>query len=178
MLITISGPPGSGTTTASRIVAHELGLEHVYAGQIFRRLAVENNMTLEDFGKYAEEHAEVDWELDRRMVRRARKGGCVLEGRLTGWMVSREKVTALRVYLQCPEDVRASRVAEREGLTKEKAMRDNRTREASEGKRYQDIYQIDVRDLSPYDLVVDSDRHLPEEIAAMITAAARQKFPS
>jgi cytidylate kinase len=37
MLITISGLPGSGKTTVARLVACELGLEHVYAGEIFRR---------------------------------------------------------------------------------------------------------------------------------------------
>ena len=39
MLITISGLPGSGKTTVARLVAAELGLEHVYAGNIFRRQA-------------------------------------------------------------------------------------------------------------------------------------------
>jgi len=40
MLITLSGLPGSGTTTAARIVCRDLDVEHVTAGMIFRNLAV------------------------------------------------------------------------------------------------------------------------------------------
>ena len=39
MLIAISGVPGSGKTTVAKLVAARLGLEHVYAGDIFRRQA-------------------------------------------------------------------------------------------------------------------------------------------
>ena len=46
MLITISGLPGSGKTTVARLVAATLGLEHVYAGNIFRRQAEEAGLTI------------------------------------------------------------------------------------------------------------------------------------
>lgn len=176
MLITVSGLPGSGTTTASRLIAHDLELQHVYAGEIFRKLAVERNLTLEEFGQYAEEHPEVDWELDRRMARRARELDCVLEGRLTGWITHREDIKALRVWLDCPEEVRAERVAEREGITKDKALKDNSVREASENKRFLDIYEIDLTDRSIYDLVLDSNDLRPEEIASTVGEAAKERF--
>jgi len=167
-LITISGLPGSGTTTASRIVCQELGLEHVYAGMVFRKLAVEKDMTLEAFGRYAEEHPEVDWELDRRMARRAKANDAVLEGRLTGWMAQRESIDALKVWLVCDENERAARVAEREGLTREQALSANRTREQSEWSRYHDIYEIDLKDTAIYDLVIDTGEHPADEVARQI----------
>ena len=46
MLITISGLPGSGKTTVARLVARDLGLEHVYAGNIFRHQAEAQGLTL------------------------------------------------------------------------------------------------------------------------------------
>ena len=50
--ITISGPPGSGTTTISKLLSKRLKLPHVYAGEIFRKEAEKKGMTLSDFSKY------------------------------------------------------------------------------------------------------------------------------
>ena len=46
MRITISGPPGSGKTTACTRLSEELGLEAVVFGKVFRQLAAEKNLTL------------------------------------------------------------------------------------------------------------------------------------
>ena len=57
MRITVSGPPGSGTTT------------------------------LAEFGRVAEEDPEIDREIDERQTEIARENDdIVLEGRLSGWM--------------------------------------------------------------------------------------------
>ena len=41
-------------------------------------------------------------------------------------------------------------------------------REASEARRYEDHHGIDIRDLSIYDLVIDSVDHSAEQIAQLI----------
>ena len=104
MLITISGLPGSGTTTVSRLVAEALGLERVPGGEVFRQLAVESGMTLAEFGLHAQDHPEIDVELDRRLTARAREGGCVIESRLAGWNTARAGLPAVRVWVDCDED--------------------------------------------------------------------------
>ena len=50
MLITISGLPGSGKTTVARLLSRQLGIPHVYAGDMYRKAAEERGMTLEEFG--------------------------------------------------------------------------------------------------------------------------------
>ena len=62
--ITISGLPGSGKTTVATLLEKETGLAYVYSGKIFRTMAKKYKMTLDDFGRYAETHEEVDKELD------------------------------------------------------------------------------------------------------------------
>jgi CMP/dCMP kinase len=82
LLITVSGPPGSGTTTTAEHVAARLGIIFLPGGEVFRAMAVERGMSLAAFGAYASEHPEVDVELDGRLGERARAGGVVIESRL------------------------------------------------------------------------------------------------
>src|SRR5437762_11879518 len=81
VLITISGLPGSGKTTVARLVAQELGLEHVYAGDLFRRQAEAAGLTLEEYARRAETDHSIDRRLDDAMRARARRGDAGPEGR-------------------------------------------------------------------------------------------------
>ena len=63
--ITISGLPGAGTTTIARLLEKEIGLKHVYSGDIFRNMAKKYKMSLEEFGQYCEKHKDIDEQLDR-----------------------------------------------------------------------------------------------------------------
>ncbi len=170
-LVTISGLPGSGTTTLARAVAAAAGLEHLDAGTIFRRLAAERGMDVAELGRWAADHPEADVELDARIGERARAGDCVLEGRLAGWVVTREAVSALRVWVVAAEEVRAARVAGREGSDPDAALAQNRAREASERERYTRTYGIDLADLGIYDLVLDSAESSPDELADAVLGA-------
>jgi CMP/dCMP kinase len=170
-LVAVAGLPGTGTTTLCRILSARLTLPHAYAGQFFREMAKEKSMDLVAFGKYAEEHREVDTELDRRMIEVARKRGVILEGRMAAWHVAQANVGGLKVLLEAPEDVRAKRVATREGVGDISAvLMDNRHREASEAKRYREYYGFDPNDPRHYDLVIDSAHQTPDQIADKVVA--------
>jgi CMP/dCMP kinase len=172
--LTIGGLPGTGTTTACRKLTEVLGLEYFYAGQIFRDLAKERNMTLEAFGRYAEEHDEVDRDLDRRQVELLKKGPIILEGRLSGWLAEQNGVDAHKVWFHCEPHVRAERVVRREGGDVDERMAEMRVREASERKRYLAYYGHDISDLSLYDQVIDTTDRTPLEIVEDIVAAYRR----
>lgn len=172
MVVTISGLPGSGTTTLSRLVASDLGLVHINAGEVFRSMAAEAGMTVTEFGRYVESHPEVDTELDRRMGELAARGSCLLEARLAGWVTRNEGVDALRVWVECDDRARAVRLAGREGKTIEEAVADNAEREASERSRYLAFYGIDLADLGIYDLVLDSGSTSPDDLAEQVHEAA------
>jgi cytidylate kinase len=53
MLLTLGGPPGSGTSTLANLLKDTLKLEYVYAGAVFRKMAKDLKMSLEDFGEHA-----------------------------------------------------------------------------------------------------------------------------
>ena len=176
MLITISGLPGSGTTTASRLVADALGLGRVPGGEVFRQLAAEAGMSLAEFGVHAQDHPEIDIELDRRLTERAREGGCVIESRLAGWLTSRAELPAVRVWIDCSEQIRAERVARRDGTTVEQAMLDNGARAELEHARYLSVYDIDLNDRSTYDLVLESTDAPAADLADDVIRAAVARF--
>src|SRR5512136_1406461 len=116
MRISISGPPGSGKTTICMIVANRLDCNFVLVGQVFRQMASERQMDLATFGKLAEEDETIDRELDERMVEVAKAStNIVLEGRLTGLLLKANNIPVLAVFVTASEQVRAERVAQREG---------------------------------------------------------------
>ena len=177
MLITISGLPGSGKTTVARLVARELSLEHVYAGDIFRRQAEAHGLSLGEYLRRAETDPSIDKDLDEQVKRRAAEGNAVLEGRLAGYMADQAEAEALKVFLDASEDVRAERITGREGGATAERLREIQAREASDRQRYRDIYGVDYHDPHRYDLVIETDGQTPEELARAIVEQARSRFP-
>jgi CMP/dCMP kinase len=174
VLITISGAPGSGKTTVARVVAGALGLEHVYAGDLFRRQAADRGLSLEEYARRAETDHSIDRALDAQMCERAKAGDAVLEGRLAAFMAEEAGVPALRVYLDAPERVRAERIVSREGGDARRRLEEIQHREASDARRYREIYGVDYHQPDRYDLVIRTDGRSPEDVAAEIVARARQ----
>ncbi len=173
MKITISGLPGTGTTTVAEIVAKRLGLKLISAGGIFRQLAAQRGMTLEEFGKLAEENPEIDKLIDTTQKEIAEKeDNVVVEGRLSGWFV---RDADLKVWLFADAEVRYSRIAMREKKDVAIVRQETRRREELEKRRYRKFYSIDLDDLSIYDLVINSGRFSAEAIAELIIRALELK---
>jgi len=166
--ITISGLPGTGKTTVAKLLENRLGLKYVYSGEIFRRIAKKYHMSLEEFGVYCEQHREIDEELDNFQRKILRKGNVIVEGRISGWLAYRNKIPAVKVLLDAPLDVRAQRIVKREQGDFEKRKKEILKREQSEATRYKNYYNIDVRDTSIYDLIIDTADKSPEKIVDII----------
>lgn len=166
MIITVGGYPGSGTTTLCRRLATTYGLTHVYAGQIFREMAAQRGMTLEEFGETAESNESIDQEIDRRQ-KEAAVDNTVVEGRMTAFIVEAD----LKVWLVAPQEVRAQRLATREEVSIEEAVAEIVEREESERKRYKKYYDISLEDLSLYDLIINTELWDAEGVFEITKAA-------
>jgi predicted cytidylate kinase len=169
-LVTVSGLPGSGTSTVCTLLAEMIHWRYINVGEIFRDMAQEQGASLSSYGAQAEQDGEIDRQLDARVIAMAQasSGGVILEGRLTGWMAHRHDLPTLKVWLQASISARAQRVGQRDGQTSEAAATAMSEREASEAKRYAEHHEIDISDLTIYDLVIDSAQSTAAQIAQHI----------
>lgn len=182
MIITISGLPGAGTTTISKLLQDKTGFKFISAGEIFRQEAKNRNLSLEQFSKMSESDPSIDTGLDMKMIGiiRETQEDLILEGRLAAYNYVHavngfsSKKKALKVLLTATPEVRAKRIAQRESaesldVTVAKMLR----REASERKRYSSFYDIDIENTAIYDVVIPTDAKAPEEIAEIIVALGK-----
>jgi cytidylate kinase len=173
MIVTVSGEIGAGKSTVAKTLARALGLRYISTGEIFREEASRRGLSLVRLGQLAEQDQTIDRDLDRMQVEAARGGGVLIESRLSGWLIDGD----LRVWLRAALSVRAARVAARDGLSPEEALRELRTREESERRRYREIYQIDLTDLSRYHVIIDTGAWGPDEIVDALLALTRRFQP-
>ncbi|HTY91116.1 MAG TPA: AAA family ATPase [Methanocella sp.] len=168
MIVTLSGLPGSGKTSVARELIDRYGFTMISAGEQFRRLAQERGMTLEEFGALAQKESSIDIAIDRRQKELAQKCDMALvEGRLAGHTIEAD----LKIWLKTTPQVRARRVAKREGISIEKALADNEARELVESTRYKKFYNIDQHDWSCYDLIIDTRLWDAKGVADIISMA-------
>ena len=177
MLVTISGPAGSGKSTAAAALAEALDYDHVSGGDIFRDLAVERGITPLELNKLAEDDDGIDRDLDRRLRGIAEtRDDVVLESRLAGWMAGEH--ADFRIWLDAPLSVRARRIADREDKPVEVAREETSERRDSEARRYREYYGIDIEELTIYDLTLNTARLSPEAVLDVIRTTVEGYDPA
>ncbi|VVB62873.1 Putative adenylate kinase [uncultured archaeon] len=169
MIITISGAPGTGTTTLARSLAAELGIRWVNSGELFRKIASERGVSVKDLNRLAERGPEIDYLIDDAQKSLAKSGPGIFEGRLSGHLLNAD----LKVVLKTDLKVRAGRIANRESKLLEDSLAETRVREESEARRYMKYYNIDIADLVIYDLVVDTGKFDERGTLNIVLAAIR-----
>ena len=159
MQITVSGLPGSGTSTISRLLAEYYELELISSGEVFRRIAKEKGMSLSEFGIMAEKDPSIDLAIDKnqRAIIRS-QDNIILESRLAGHMAIGVP-NVLKIWIKASLPVRVKRIQKREkNRSFEAEFEKTVQREKSEALRYKNYYNIDISDLSIYDIVIDSEK--------------------
>ena len=167
MIVTISGAPGTGTSTLARSLSQQLKLRWVNSGDLFRKIASEKNISVRDMNRLAEKGPEIDYLIDDAQKALAKDGAGIFEGRLSGHLLPADYKILLKADLR----TRAERIAKRESKLTEDAIAETRHREESEARRYQMYYNIDISDFSAYDLVVDSGKFDEAATLAIVLAA-------
>lgn len=174
-LITISGPPGCGATTVARELADALNYDYVNGGQMFRDLADERGLTLNELLEQAGSDDTLDRSLDARIQRIIDQHsftttGLVIESRLAGWVAGDD--ADFKLWLDAPRDIRIERTKYRSDEDLEL-----RERESNEIARYEQYYGIDLRNTRFYDLHINTARWAPEPIVDMVMTSLENYVP-
>lgn len=154
MIITIGGLAGTGTSTTAKKLSEELNIPFISAGDVFRQMAVEYNMTLLEFSEFAESNNDIDKALDKRQAQIANEAeDLIVEGRISAFFVEAD----YRIWLKAPDNIRAERICYREDKSLETVEYEVKERSLSEKKRYMEIHNIDIDNMDIYDLIINTD---------------------
>jgi cytidylate kinase len=177
MIITISGLHGTGKSTIAKLIAEKLRIKYYSTGQIFRDLAIEMNMNLEEFTKYVEENPEIDKKLDNKIIEIAQKGNIIIDSQLSGYIL--KAIADFKILLTCSLETRIKRMSDRDNNTYEEKVKETLTREKSELERFKRLYDIDLNNKEElnklYDIIIDTEKLSVEEILEQILSFIEKK---
>src|SRR3989344_4178594 len=162
--IVISGPVGSGSTTAAKLLSQELEIPYKSAGDFFREYMLSRNIPLPQKEKIPN---DVEKKVDEELTQLASSKSIIIDGLYTGYF-ARSNPQVLKVLLTCNEDERIRRALERTHTHKETAE-DVKKRDAAHDAKFRKLY-ADENFLDPkfFDLVIDTTNNTQEQSAQKI----------
>ena len=177
MIITISGLHGTGKSTIAQKIASLFNLNYYSTGQVFRELAREYDMDLEEFTKYVEKNPEIDKKLDNKILDLGRRDNIIIDSQLSAFILKNE--ADFKILLTCSIDTRVKRMAERDGSSIQEKMKETLLREKSEEERFKKLYKIDLNDSKTleetYDLILDTTNLIIEQVMEEILKFFKKK---
>jgi len=187
MIITISGNPGSGKSTAAKYVAEQLNAERIYVGGILRQMAKEKQMTLQEFLQHMKNHPEIDKQVDERTRDEARNIAAtgkhvIVEGRVQYHFLPE----SLKIFVKVtPQEggKRIHKAMQQQGEAQERneelasleaTIQLVQQRYQQDAERYIKIYNLDYREESNYDEVIDATNMTIQEEAIVVLDAVKK----
>jgi len=172
MIVCVCGMAGSGKTTVAKKLAKFYRLKYYSGGDALK--AVAHDMGYETTGKgwwetkeglrFLEERLnslDIDKQVDERLLEWAEEGGVVLDSWAMPWLLKE----GFRVWLEASEEIRAQRLAKRDRLSAEEALRFLREKEARTKEIYKKLYGFDLgEDFSPFHLILDVNQLNRDEV--------------
>ena len=171
-IICISGDAASGKTTAAkRVLAQLPGWQIISTGQRFRAYCKERGLDPQQISHLGD---EIHRDADARMREELAQGqNLIAEARLVGYL-ARDMEDALRVFCDCPLEVRARRFQDREpGFSFEDSLARVSQRDEADTANLRHLYGIDYHDPQYYHLTVSTHDLDPDAVAEVILKAAR-----
>jgi cytidylate kinase len=171
-VICICGMAGSGKSTVARRIARHYGLRYSSGGDALKAVAAEMGYKVTGEGWWETEEGirflderlrnpEIDRRVDEKQLEWAEEGGIVFDSWALPWLLK----GGFKVWLEASEEVRAKRIAGRDGLSFEDALRFLREKEARTKMLYRELYGFKLgEDFSPFHMIIDVNLLSKEEV--------------
>ena len=183
LVVTIDGPSGAGKGTLADFIAEKLDINCYSAGDFFREIAKDKDLSLEELSEQADK--ETDVKVDRRTLEKGLNEDCLIESRIASWVLG--DFSDLSIYVKANLEERARRIysdleeenreGEQEVENLDEAIEKVRKRDEDDKERYEEYYGIDISNIQDYDLVINNTHLSIERQNELIESELKKRFP-
>ena len=165
VVICVCGMTGCGKSTVAKRLAEKYGIRYFSGGNALKALALEAGYKTAEKGwwetvegmKFLQQRMEdskFDKKVDEKLLDLAKQGKVVFDSWTMPWLLKK----GFKVWLEASPRVRARRVAGRDGIRVEKALKILKEKDKRTKVIYKDLYGFDLgNDFSPFILILDTD---------------------
>lgn len=185
LIICISGMTGCGKSTVAKKLAEKYGLKYYSGGDALKALSVQAGYNPSKMGWWETEEGmrflnermqnpSFDRKVDEKLLEWAKEGGVVLDSWTMPWLL---KLKSFKIWLEASEEVRAKRLAGRDGLTIDEALKTLKEKDGKTKAIYKKLYGFLLgEDLSPFDMILDVNKLSSEEVFQTISLVIDKFF--
>ena len=171
-VICISGMAGTGKSTLAKKLARKYHLKYYSGGDALKALAAQEgydaskpgwweSLTGLKFLKQREDNPKFDEAVDHKLMEYAEQGDVLLDSWTMPWLLKR----GFKIWLLASTEKRVLRVAKRDKITVEKALKVLKEKEDRTRAIYKKLYGFTLgEDFKPFDLVLDTENLSAEEV--------------
>jgi CMP/dCMP kinase len=176
IVICISGMAGTGKSTLSKKLAEKYHLSCYSGGDALKELANAEGYDSSRQGwwespeglKFLKERAndpKFDKAVDTKLIEYAQQGNVLLDSWTMPWLLK----DGFKIWLLASPEKRAARVAERDNITFNEALKVLKEKENRTKAIYKKLYGFSLgEDLAPFDLVLDTDNLSADEVFTVL----------
>ena len=165
IVVCISGMAGTGKSTLSKRLAKKYKLEYYSGGDALKELAKDQGYNSSSRGWWEspqglsflekrEKNLEFDKAVDDKLLDYAQQGCVLLDSWTMPWLLK----TGFKIWLVASVEKRAERIAKRDKISIDEALRVLKEKEARTKAIYKKLYGFTLgEDFEPFNLVLDTD---------------------
>jgi len=177
-IICVCGMAGSGKSTLAKRLAGKYGLRYFSGGDALKALAMEEGYKNLEYGwwesaegmRFLEKRRKdqkFDEEIDKKLLELTGTGNAVLDSWTMPWLLK----SGFKIWLEASPKTRAKRIAKRDQITPQEALKALKRKESQTKNIYKKMYGFNLgEDYTPFHLILDTNNLEAEEVFQALSA--------